>query len=89
MFNVAKLAASEVGGFDPDKARDQLRVAFQASSVSKKKRRKHDLEEKREMPPKKRRRKRISTSSDDEGLREDSGDRAFHDTLVDFEEFAE
>ncbi len=88
LFNVAKLAASEVGGFDPDKTRDQLRVAFQASSVTKKKKRRHDIEEKRQ-PPKKRRKRIPCTSSEDEGLREETEGRAFHDTLVDYEEFAE
>ena len=90
LFSVCRLASTDVGGFDPNKCKDQLRVAFQASQVARKKRRHHELGGKREPKPKKRKKDFDSTTSEeDEGLREDIGDRAFHDTLVDFDEFME
>ncbi len=85
LFGVAEVASYDHGSFDPDKVRDQLRVAFQASQVKRKKRRYTDREQKR---PKKRRRRATgaatstSSSDEDEELRDDS---VFHSTLVPFD----
>ncbi len=84
---VAQQASSEVGGFDPEKVRDQFRVAFQASTVVKKRKRTHELKasKKRKIDASK-----ASSSADPNGDNDDEGLRSetvFHDTLVEYEDF--
>ncbi len=87
-MGVAEVAASEHGGFDPDKVTDQLRVAFQASQVKRKRTRFTDKDKPRPKRRKGQKRRRAgdgvftTTSEDEEELRDDS---VFHQTLVPFD----
>ena len=89
LFGVAQSAAVKFGGFNPEKAEEQLRVAFQASQVAK--RPMLDAEGK---PVKKRRRDdAVFTTSEEEGSDDDEDSSAlrfadnFEHTLVDYRSY--
>ncbi len=90
LIGAAELAAFDQGGCNPDKVRDQLRVAFQASQVAKRNRPEHDPAKKGKKKP---RRGEIFTSSSSEDATADESKESlrmhedFEDTLVDYESY--
>ena len=90
LFGVAQTASLKFGGFNPEKAEEQLRVAFQASQVAKRPR--LDAEGRPVKSKRKRRDESLFTTSEEEEGEDDEDEAAryaenYEHTLVDYESY--